>query len=37
MATNEATVKWLGRRQEFEYADGVAGYTLVLIRLVVGY
>ena len=37
MATNEATVQWLGRRQEFEYADGVAGYTLVLIRLVVGY
>ena len=37
MATTEATVQWLGRRQEFEYADGVAGYTLVLIRLVVGY
>lgn len=37
MATNEATVRWLGRRQEFEYADGAAGYTLVLIRLVVGY
>ncbi|GAB3671092.1 DoxX family protein [Halopiger thermotolerans] len=37
MAANEATVKWFGRRQEFEYADGAAGYALVLIRLVVGY
>ncbi|WP_135821933.1 DoxX family protein [Halostella litorea] len=37
MATNEATVDWLGREQEFEYAGSVAGYVTVLVRLVVGY
>lgn len=37
MSTNEATVQWLGRREAFEYADSVAGYTLVAVRLLVGY
>ncbi|WP_226004422.1 DoxX family protein [Natrinema salinisoli] len=37
MTTNEATVQWLGRREEFEYADSVAGYVLVAVRLLVGY
>ncbi|WP_226480878.1 DoxX family protein [Natrinema amylolyticum] len=37
MSTNEATVQWLGRREEFEYADSVAGYVLVVVRLLVGY
>ncbi|MFC4542597.1 TQO small subunit DoxD [Halosolutus amylolyticus] len=37
MATNQATVQWLGRQQEFEYADSVAGYVMVGIRLIVGY
>ncbi|MDF9744848.1 DoxX family protein [Natrinema salsiterrestre] len=37
MSTNEATIQWLGRREEFEYADSVAGYVLVAVRLLVGY
>ncbi|WP_265109057.1 DoxX family protein [Halosolutus halophilus] len=37
MATNQATVQWLGKQQEFEYADSVAGYVMVGVRLIVGY
>ncbi|PGF16387.1 quinol oxidase [Natrinema sp. CBA1119] len=37
MSTNEATIQWFGKREEFEYADSVAGYVLVGIRLIVGY
>jgi len=37
MATNQSTVTLLGARHDFEYADSVAGYTTLLVRLVVGY
>ncbi|UHQ95972.1 hypothetical protein HYG82_21070 [Natrinema halophilum] len=37
MSTNKATIQWLGRQEEFEYADSVAGYVLVAVRLLVGY
>ncbi|WP_225336348.1 DoxX family protein [Halomicrobium urmianum] len=37
MATNQPTIELLGEERDFEYADGVAGYVLVLTRLIVGY
>jgi len=38
MATNQTqTVTLLGTRHDFEYADTVAGYVTLLVRLVVGY
>ncbi|MFC6718027.1 DoxX family protein [Natrialbaceae archaeon GCM10025810] len=37
MSTTQPTVDWLGERHEFEYADSVAGYVTVLVRLIVGY
>ncbi|WP_254531783.1 DoxX family protein [Natrinema gelatinilyticum] len=37
MSTNDATIQWFGRRETFEYADSIAGYVLVAVRLLVGY
>lgn len=35
--TTQATVDWFGERRSFEYADSVAAYTTVLVRVIVGY
>ena len=35
--TTQATTDWFGNAVEFDYAEGVAGYVTVLVRLVTGW
>jgi thiosulfate dehydrogenase [quinone] large subunit len=37
MSTQAKQTSWFGNRVNFDYADSVAGYTIVALRLIVGY